>query len=53
MIVRVCIPTSRKGRKAMKAKTRIGTQARALTAMWGRRGQPGLASISANYRPRG
>lgn len=53
MIVRVCIPTSRKGKKVMKAKTKVGTQYRALTTMWGRRSQPGLARISANYRPRG
>lgn len=52
MIVRVQVPRSRQGKKLMKAKPRRGTGTYALTSMWGRKGQPGLAKLSTNYRER-
>ena len=53
MIIRVRVPTSRKGKRVMKAAVKVGLSDRAICSMWGRRGQPGMARISANYRPRG
>jgi hypothetical protein len=52
MIIRVAVPTSRKGKRAQKARVKVGTSDRAICTMWGRRSQPGMARISANYRPR-
>lgn len=52
MIVRVRVPTSRKGKRLMKAAVKVGSNDRAICTMWGRRSQPGMARISANYRPR-
>lgn len=53
MILRLNVPTSKKGKRLARVRARTLTpEMRSVTSMWGRAGQPGLARVSTHYRER-
>ena len=53
MIIRCTTPSSKKGRKRMRAKPRTLTgDMKRTTEIFGRAGLPGTAKLAMHYRPR-
>lgn len=53
MLIRCKVPSSKAGRKLMRAKRLTMTaEMRRVSEIWGRASQPGCAKLSAHYKPR-